>query len=103
MKDLLGNELHDDDWVVVPAKHYRHLVKAQVLKVANSKAVVSYRNTWNHPGGPGRPETFWATSQQILKIGPAPQHDAARVREREVPCLGPSSIGETDQPLLHNR
>lgn len=102
MNDLFGNHLKIGDKVVIPAPRYRHLVTGIVVRITNFKVVVLYRNTWNFPGVPdGRPETFHAARDQIVKIEPVPP--AGDEPAQEVPSLGPSSIGETDQPLLHNR
>ena len=66
MKDMFGTVLKIGDTVVIPARHYRHLVKATVLTLTAFKARVMYTNTWNYKDG--RPETFRASRDQLVKV-----------------------------------
>ena len=66
MKDMFGTVLKNGDTVVIPAPRYRHLVKAPVIRLTAFKAQVMYTNTWNYKDG--RPETFRASRDQLVKV-----------------------------------
>lgn len=51
MRDFLGNELTEGDFVVLLTPNYRGLALGKVIKLTPKKVRVEYKNTWNYGNG----------------------------------------------------